>query len=213
MAINETLGFLTPFGPRKIDTIQLDCVIQEEVRHTAALTLHPVEVPSKTGVRRGTISDHAYLEPITHTMRGAISDHPISWRTIGGIGEFARNPYGAITSETRSISAYQLLRKHFDSLTPFDLVTTLDTYPNMLFTRFRTPRNSATGNMILFEAEFREIQIVVPDIIAATKEPDQVGGEAAETGAISNAPRGEVAGTPVREPSVAFDLLSNAFGG
>ena len=208
--VNETLGFLTPFGPRRINAVQLDIVVDEETVHTATVTQHPVEVPTRSAVRNGAISDHAYLEPDIHIMRGVVSDFPISWRRIG---EIFTDPYASATADTRSLSAYQLLLKHFRELEPFDLVTPLGTLENMVFISFRIPRRAQNKHAIEFVARFQEVLIVVPEVISASRTPDQVRGEQAETGAISDSPRGQVTGAEVPKPSFAHTIISGAASG
>ena len=171
------IGFLTPFGPREINDVGLDVVVEETIDHSAVVTRHPIEVGTDQRVLRGTIADNAYLEPMIYTMRGGVSDFPISWRLF-------ENSYGNISGETRSLSAYQLLLKHFRTLTPFTLKTPFGDLENMLFRRFTVPRNQTTKHAILFRAEMIELQVVVPDGVTGPKSEEQVLGDQAETRAI-----------------------------
>lgn len=184
------IGFLTPFGPREINEVPLDVVVRESINHHAVVTQHPIEVASGSGVLRGTISDNAYLEPIIYTMRGAVSDLPISWRLFD-------NRYANASAETRSLSAYQLLLKHFRELAPFTLKTPFGDLDNMLFRSFRIPRDQTTKHAILFNAEMIELQVVVPKAISGKRTEDQVSGEQAQNQAIEEKVFGPTSPIPV----------------
>ena len=177
--INPTnpIGFLTPFGPREINEIPLDAVIQEEIDHELVVTEHPIEVASGQGVIRGTVSDNAYRRPTVYFMQAAVSNFPISWRLVV-------DRYSNATAETRSLSAYQLLLKHFQEMVPFTLRTPFGDLDNMLFLRFTVPRNQQNSSAIVFRAIMREIQVVVPDAVSKTKTEEDVSGDQAETQAI-----------------------------
>jgi hypothetical protein len=172
------IGFLTPFGPRELNEIPLDAVLREQIDHTVTVTRHPVEVASGNGIVSGTVSDNAFLEPIRYTLQGAVSDFPISWR-------LAVDRYANATAETRSLSAYQLLLKHFREMVPFVLVTPFGEYANMLFTRFSVPRDRDVKHAIIFNAELVELQIVVPDHVSSKKGEDDVSGDQAQTQAVA----------------------------
>ena len=197
MAINliNPIGFLTPFGPRKINSVPLDVVIEESVDHSVSVTKHPIEVPSGTGVSRGSVADHAFIEPLVYTMRGGVSDFPISWRAF-------ENRYANTSAETRSISAYQLLLKHLNEREPFSLETPFGTLENMLFRRFRVNRTASTKHAIVFFAEIVELQIVVPSPTLLTRTPETVAGEQAQTQAVEEVKQGPVVGKTEPEGSV-----------
>lgn len=197
------IAFLTPLTPRKIDTIQLDVVVDEMPRHSVALTRHPVEVPATFGVRRGEVSDNAYLEPTEYRMRGAVSDFPLSWRLFS---ELARDPYAASSAATRSLSAWEILLAFFRSMTPFDLETPLGLLENMLFTELSAPRDSWTASAVVFEAKFREVQFVVPDTIIATRTVEDVAPGA--EGAADITHTGAVAGSVVESGSLLHQGVS-----
>ena len=183
------IGFLTPFGPREINEIPLDVVVRESINHHAVVTQHPIEVASGSSVLRGTVFDNAYLEPVIYTMRGAVSDLPISWRLFD-------NRYANASAETRSLSAYELLLKHFRTLAPFTLRTPFGDLENMLFRSFRIPRDQATKHAIVFNAEMIELQVVVPKAISSKRTEEQVLGDQAETQGIEERVRGQVSTIP-----------------
>lgn len=186
------VGFLTPFGPRKINEIPLDVVIDERIEHVARITSHPIEVASGSGLKLGTIADNAYLEPIVYTMRGGVSDFPISWRLFRA--DALTRSYSNSYAETRSDAAYELLLRHFRGLVPFTLVgTPYGDLENMIFRRLSVPKDGRTHSAILFDAEIVELQVVVSESVTAGRDEEDVSGEAAETDAVSEVDRGSVA--------------------
>lgn len=186
----DAIGFLTPFGPREINEIPLDVVLEEQIEHSAVVTRHPIEVPTSTGVSRGTVSDHAYLEPTIYTMRGVVSDLPISWRLFRSD---TLTSYANSNRLTRSLSAYELLLKHFRDRVPFTLVTPFGELENMLFRRFSCPRNPTNKHAIEFSAEIVELQFVASERITSQVSDADVVGDQAQTRAVSEVERGEVA--------------------
>ncbi len=179
------IGFLTPFGPREINEVAIDAILDEEINHEIQVTEHPVEVAARNRVLRGTVFDNAFLRPTAYRMRGVISDFPISWRLFD-------NRYANIAGETRSLSAYQLLLKHFREVVPFTLITPFGDLENMLFRRLSCPRTPQTKHAIMFRAEIIEIQVVVPDAVTGTRNQADVEGEQAQTQGITEIDRGDV---------------------
>lgn len=184
------VGFLTPIGPRKINTVPLDVVVEESIRHSVIVTRHPIEVSSKSGVSRGTIADNAFVEPTLYTMRGAVSDLPLSWRIFRSD---TLTSYANTNKTTRSISAYQLLLQHVREMIPFKLVTPkFGDLENMLFQRFSVDRDQSTTDAIVFFAEMIELQLVVPGGVTSKPGPEDMIGDQAKTQAIGEVDRGEV---------------------
>ena len=190
------LGFLTPFGPRKINEVLIDAVLEETPAHSVAVTDHPIEVPSRGGVSRGRIVDNAYVEPSTYTMTGVVSDTPI---TFAGAADQVRRG----TAVSRSLSAYSLMLEHLRTRTPFTLLTPFGPLENMLFTLLKAPRSADTAGGIRFFAEFREVQLVVVSPVTSERAPDDVTGDQAEARAVGVVDRGQEAGAEVDSGSVA----------
>jgi len=207
VTLQNPVGFLTPFGPRKINTIPLDVVIEEDVMHSVVVTKHPVEIPAGSGSLGGEIADSAYLEPIEYSMVGAVSNYPVSWRVF-------EDRYGNSTSKSRSISAYELLVQHLQRLVPFTLETPVfGDMENMLFTFFHVNRNKSTKGTIIFDAKIHQLQVVTPDPVMVERTADQVSGEQAETQAVGETKRGNVGGTEVPASSVLGERFGGIFGG
>lgn len=186
------VGFMTPIGPRKINTIPLDVVIEESITHSVVVTEHPIEVGTINGVSRGTIADHSYLAPTVYTMRGGVSDLPISWRVFRSD---RLTGYANTNNTTRSLSAYQLIyQEHFLKQIPFTLATPFGDLENMLFRSFTIHRDQSTKNAIIFSAEMVQLQIVTPEeaTIESRAEVDVLGDQA-QTQAVGETDLGETA--------------------
>lgn len=187
----NTVGLISPFtqrflGPAENQPVVLDAVIEENVRHDATVTRHPVEAATRDGIRRAEIADHVVLEPDTYTMRGVVSDFPITWRQV-------RDPYAESSAETRSISAYQLLRRHQRTREPFDVEWGLGILKNMVIESLQVPRSARNRRAIEFTAELVEVPVVVPRALKREKEPEDVSGEQAKARAVSEKNQGEAA--------------------
>lgn len=190
----NALGIFTPLRERRLGPLVLDAVLEEAVSHNVVVTDHPIEVVSADGVARGEIADHAYQEPDTYTMRGVVSDFPITWR--------ARiDAYAESGDETRSVSAYQILKRHQADREPFDVIWGLGVLRNMLILSLKTQRTAASSRVFDFTAEVRQVQIVVPRELKRERSLDDVDGDAqAEARAVPEVDAGEVA---PRSPEVS----------
>jgi hypothetical protein len=85
-------------------------------------------------------------EPDSVTIRGLVTDHPI---TPGGGG-----------IDKRSIEAYQKVLTMIDEAQLISVVTTIRQYDNMVIQSNDTPRNSRLGNAVEFNLTLREIRTV-----------------------------------------------------
>lgn len=183
------VGFLTPIGPRSINTVPLDVVVRESIAHTVVVTDHPIEVGKLNGVARGTISDNAYVAPTVYIMEGGVSDLPISWRLFR---KDAPTAHANSKNETRSISAYQILLRHLRELIPFTLKTPYGDIEDALFRSFTVNRDQSSKSAIIFSAEFVQLQMVIPEgatINSITEE--SLSGEQAQTQAVDEVDLGE----------------------
>lgn len=207
--IVNPIGFLTPFGPRKINEIPLDVVIRETAIDEVATTDHPIEIPSQTGVRRGFVTDHAFVLPTVYSMRGAVSDFAISWR-------LSEDRYGSSGPETRSNAAYRVLLEHIRSIEPFTLRTPYRRFENMLFSRMIVDKDASTNHAIVFDAEFHEIQVSTPALISLARAEEQLGDTQAKSQAVEPTRRGKVAPEVIEDggsSSGFFKFLNLVFGG
>lgn len=123
----------------KIGGIELDAVLNELHHYDAEISENPVE--------NGTIfSDNVVLQPIVLEMTGRISDAAGSLLSLRLPG--------------RSVDAFKSLVALQQSREPFEVVTGINVYKNMMFQSLTVPRDRTDGNSIRFTAILREILVV-----------------------------------------------------
>lgn len=125
--------------------LEVDVSLEEQHTLAAELTDHPVE-------RGFDVTDHRRPGPAQLSMRGLVSDTPSG--TIAAIGE-AFDPGSA----SRSQDAYTILKEFHEKNAICAVITALRLYENMLLTRLSVQRDSATGKVLAFDTEWREIRI------------------------------------------------------
>ncbi|MEZ4330431.1 MAG: hypothetical protein R3F35_01660 [Myxococcota bacterium] len=207
MALQNPLTFISPRISRRLGEITVDAVIEETTRRAAAITDHPVEIPSGSVAPRGSISDHVFLLPRHYVMRGVITDQPIGLQN-------AVDSLDAVSgSGRRSQVAYQLLNEHFERREPFTVETAFETLENMVFETLTFPRDSGQANSIIFSAELREVQVVRSAPIVRGKgggvPAEQLKGDQAKTQAVSEKRRGEMPGREVSVGSKAYNAAKD----
>jgi hypothetical protein len=128
----------------KIGEIPLDVSISQVHRFPSRITENPVE--------DGTLySDHVVMLPVILEIEGRISDAPTS-------------VYGIFTKTIKSQEAYQKLLSLQSNREPFEVVTGLNVYKNMLLEELQIPRTASDGQSIRFTAILREIQVIGKDV-------------------------------------------------
>ncbi len=89
-------------------------------------------------------------------MQGIISDTPITFALIDNIYGLSK----VFGKTSRSQDEYAKILKLRDSREPFDVVTGLRVYKNMILKNFQVNRTAQTGKSISFTAELQQIEIV-----------------------------------------------------
>ena len=97
-----------------LDGYFFDAIIDSQHTHQAKITSHPVQSGAN-------ITDHIYIEPVELTMTIRMSDSFNSYVN----GQFSGGP-------SRSVNAYNVLRELQRTRVPFQVVTRLETYQNMV---------------------------------------------------------------------------------
>lgn len=120
-----------PFG-----AVELDASIDESHASANEITQFPVE----TGV---DIADHVRRQPDRLTIRGLITDHPITWG-------------GAFRSD-RSKDAFENVLNILNEAELITVVTSLRQYQNMILESVDVPRNSRLGHAVELSLSFREV--------------------------------------------------------
>jgi hypothetical protein len=127
--------------------LQFDAVISE----THGLRLTVTENPVESGVN---IADHCYVEGATLALVGSIADVKMPNAAGGYESPSGRSNYG-----------YQRLcdierRLASNELQPFEIITSVKTYSDMVMTEISMARDRTTPFLGRFTMSFREIVIV-----------------------------------------------------
>jgi hypothetical protein len=153
-----------------IDSLVLDASVKEEHISEVDVTDHPVE-------QGAAVSDHARPKPEELTIEGVVSNTPLSnlqtsrATTFEGVS-FTSN---AASQSVRGMpgnaeSAYAQLRALRDKPILITVVTALRTYDNLIMTSLKVPRDKDTGDVLKFEAKFKQVRIVTNAVtVVATK--------------------------------------------
>lgn len=128
---------------RNIGAIPVTIVTGEDHESQVSITKVPVEFGSD-------ITDHAYVEPKTVTLKGII-----------GPGFNGRRSFDRA-------AGFQALIRYQESRTPFTLVTGLTLYRNMLIGKISVPVNPENTNVLEFTATLHQILIVGSGYIPST---------------------------------------------
>ena len=136
----------------KIGSITLDASVRETHLTTCDLTENPVEDGA-------TITDHVRFKPVELTIDGVISNTPISFALINNITGAVDTVTSIFGQTNRSVEAYNNLLALQKSREPFEVITGLKRYTDMIMTSLSVPRDASTGNAIHFTAQMKQIII------------------------------------------------------
>lgn len=146
---------------RMIETIIMDVTVEEAGIDELTITQHPVET-------NASITDHAYKNPATLTIRAGSSNS----------GEQSGGDEGYVTALYARLLALQVSR------VPFDVVTGKRRYSNMLFRSLGVTTDQASEAALMLSASFQEIIIVSTQ--TSTLPPTANQAVPQKTGATSN---------------------------
>lgn len=137
------------FGVTKaqIGSITLDASVSEDHGSEADVTEHPVEAGAD-------IADHVRVRSPRLTINGVISNTPISLFNFGA-------------TRDRAVDTWQNLKDLQAQAARLDVVTTLETYPDMVIESLSTTRDAARGDSLHFTATLRQITTVESQTVAA----------------------------------------------
>jgi len=137
------LSFGEPFIVRtKIGDIEMDASLNEDHRLDTIVTRNPVEDGS-------FYSDHIVLLPVVLEVQCRVSDTSLSYFSPAETGK-----------EGRSNQAYYELVKLQNSRKPFQVVTGIRSYENMVIENLSVPRNSKDGHSLRFNMVLAELPII-----------------------------------------------------
>lgn len=143
-----------------IDGFLVDAIISENHELDNEVTEYPVESGAD-------ITDNVRPKPLVVTMECLISNTPIGTMAAarqksGQIGEVITSTGAGsdVTDHTPTDDCYQHLKQIRDKREPVKIVTTLETYDNMVLRSLSIPRETGRGDELRFTAEFQQVQIV-----------------------------------------------------
>lgn len=150
---------MTVFLSRFIGPVPLDVVVREIHESDLTITTNPVEFGAN-------VADHAYLEPKRLRIDAV----------AGSRSGIAANVAGA----------YQALQRLQESRQPFDVVTGLSLYRNMLVHRLIVDRDARFARVLFFSAELQEVIIVDTETTEGTGNANGQRGRTSQSGQAKN---------------------------
>lgn len=133
---------------RAIGELTFDATFSEQHDNTLEVSDNPVE----SGV---TVSDHAYMLPTKVIIQAGVSDVLLR--------DLPTDIYNS--SISRSRRAYELLLALQKRAEPFDVVTGLKVYKNMVCLNLRAEQDKDSSFILGFTAELREVIIVSTQVV------------------------------------------------
>lgn len=181
-------NILTVIPQGNIGGIVVPVTLEETSTDLVTVTDHPVEAGSE-------ISDHAYYRPAELTMRCGWSNSSSftlqsaasSLFSGGGISSFASTVFGQnppVSGGGMSISdfvsgIYSQLLSLQQSLVPFDVITSIRRYTNMIMTSLAVTRDRRTSQALMVTASMR--QVIIVSTVSTTLAPLANMADAAST--------------------------------
>jgi hypothetical protein len=144
---------------RSIGPIPVDVVVREQHESNLVITMNPVEFGS-------AVSDHAYAEPKKLILDAVM---------------------GSRTGPNSIPAAYQSLVRLQETREPFDVVTGLMIYRNMLVERLTVQRDSRMAAILYFTAELREVIIVDTETVEGAGDGGEQGRRTKQSGKLNKA--------------------------
>lgn len=119
------------------------------INHESNLTItdHPIQSGAN-------VSDHAYMEAQVLTFEIGMSD------VMQDISSSAVVNFSSAGTSTRSINAYQMLKKLQANRLPIDAITRLGTYTNMLIETISAPDDNTTAYALKATVTLKEVFVV-----------------------------------------------------
>lgn len=128
--------------PVMINGFEIDVATAEDHTLDSDITDHPVE-------RGANVTDHVIRKPRSVKIDGIVSNTPI------GPLEARRAGQGKPAD-----NAYAMLLALDENEEPVTIVTTLQSWPNMLLEKLSIPKNVKVGDALQFSATFKQMTFV-----------------------------------------------------
>ena len=128
-------------SPSKIDSIELDILVEQEHKLESEVTEHPVEDGFP-------VHDHVIRKPLKLSMVVGITQSPVTW--LDKLGQ----------KEDKVVNALMEFKRIYKDAQPITIVTPTDIYSNMVMTSAAFPRSVDAKNLIRIPCEFTQIRKV-----------------------------------------------------
>lgn len=151
---------------RSLAGLFLDATVEERYTSQSSVTVNPVEFGA-------SISDHRIRLPDKYILSGRVSDLPLR--------EDTSNQWAEGAAETRSKSAWAVLRDLKDEGDPFVIESGLQRYDDMVIQTLTAQQSSLNSTTLDFVAECIQVIIVnTEDAVVDNPEPGQTEEQASE---------------------------------
>jgi hypothetical protein len=147
-----------------------------------------MEIPEHPVERGAKISDHAWRKPNEVTME-SIVDAPTA------------------------MDSWQALNDLMTAAEPFDLVSGLMIYPNMLIQTITATRDQIHSRVLWFEAELKEVIIVSTESGQANDDESKTKGKSGDKAGKSSATKADAAKTTVERGEVQARTVTQSSPG
>ena len=190
----------------QIGVMTLDASLRENHVRSSIVAENEIEDGS-------VISDHVRRNPDSVTIDGIISDFPVGLLGIPGVSatELQRKILGSegLVKGVRKNpeDAWQYLIELQDAAEPFTVITSLQTYDDMIIEELSAPRTSEDGKSLLFTARLKKIKLVFTDTTDAFKVDETVPGAASKKKQGKQSTK-ETTGASEDKGSVLFQLFN-----
>lgn len=168
-----------------IESIEFDAKLEGATSKAVQLTQYPVEFGAN-------VNDHAILLPDRYLLTGAVSNSPLGLglndigmmgvgaaaTAIGGLAGAAISTVSAYllsgSEATRAETAWASLTDLLQSRTVFDLVTELETLPDMVLIRLDQRTRPEDEDGLIFVAELQKVRIIKSQVSRGVQTPEQL---------------------------------------
>jgi hypothetical protein len=192
--------------------ISFDAVLEDTLEAEVTYPAFPLEIGANA-------TDHGIIQPILWSIRGAVSNNPLSAgvREITGIVTNFFDPTAAIavagltsaflagSDATRAGATLQLLLGLMYQREPFDIDAGDIQLSNMVITNISRTKTAQNETGLEFVAELMELPLI--STVISSNQPGQSilpAGDPAQTQATSLQEKGEVLGTETSQANTAL---------
>jgi hypothetical protein len=149
--------------------MDVDATVELNPNYNAVLTQNPVE-------NGANVNDHVKLDPIKLSVKGVVSQTPVGFareipdvnKTTPSSRQFPTLGNIALFFGDRAQQAHDYLEFLWKSRNPFNFVSRLRLYENMIITNLQFPRNSNTGDALEFVCQMQQVTLIESQTVALT---------------------------------------------